>query len=423
MRIRLARPWGEMEHKVHGEFYNRPGVVRLFGHDVIGHNNSLRVSELQIRSDGRQMISTNPAKTEGLIWSLDDERLAHRLRWSNDFGQLRVTAARYDASGAWAIFGLINGEIHFVSSTTGRVMHSIAPCQNRGDTGCHASVIISIAASPNGDFFASLDVSGLLIQWDMQSRTRRRAWSLTNRGAGMITISPDSSRLAAFTETIGAGSVFAFSSSDGAEQLRIETRRQNGVLISGPGAVTRIAFNPTELTIAGQVYSPGSLLATASGRPETEIVLWGVENGAPVMRLGAIINPTEADPQRQTSAFTDLQFGPGGTLYATNIDRCIYHFLLDPGVLLRRFCSAFVASAHSLALHPDGERIYSGHYGLIDRWSLTDLNRTNAHRNSLTIPNGLASLRGFMIAQPDGETNFAFGNGRTISLARPTVAP
>ncbi|MDE0881389.1 MAG: hypothetical protein OSB21_02235 [Myxococcota bacterium] len=90
-------------------------------------------------------------------------------------------------------------------------------------------------------------------------------------------------------------------------------------------------------------------------------------SGAPVVRFDAVIDPTEQNEFYQRGSFNDLHFAPGGIIYAANSDQCVYQFLVEPAARLRRYFFAYRGAASSVALHPDGEHLYSGFAAYIAR--------------------------------------------------------
>jgi len=195
----------------------------------------------------------------------------------------------------------------------------------------HQSPITSIAFNPDGQTFASSSEDGLILLWDVATRTRLEPPLVgPSGGVTSLAFSPD-------------GKTLASGNADNTLRLwDVTTHRPLGGPLTGhTGRVTSVAFNPSD----------GSSLA--SGSEDTTIILWDIQTRQP--------KALPLSWYTSTSSVLSLAFSPDGkTLVSGQRDSTLILWDLATYQPIGKPLTAQKDGIRSVAFSSDGRSFAGG---------------------------------------------------------------
>ena len=244
----------------------------------------------------------------------------------------------------------------------------------------HASIIGSIAFSPDGTRLASGDWNGFVKVWDVRTRQLLRTFEKNLYGVNAVAFSPSGNEVA-----VGGKDYWSFKLVDAASGRTI--RKFEG----HEGEIHAVAFSPD-----------GRLLAAGDGRGLTK--LWDIASGRLVRDLAG-----------HGQAVRAVAFTPDGRQVLTaGFDTSIIVWDVATGSVARhltgsaiwRFAQKLTGSGPerhedvfiSLAISPDGKWVASGSWGSIRNVKLWDL----AQGKLVRVLDGLSDSVQAVAFTPDG---------------------
>jgi len=206
-----------------------------------------------------------------------------------------------------------------------------------GDTE-HASAVISVAISPDGETLASGNVDSTIKVWRLSDGALLRTLTGHTGSVGSVAISPDGETLVSGSED---STIKVWRLSDGALL---------GTLTGHTGSVGSVAISPDGETLA-------------SGSEDGTIKVWRLLDGALLRTLTG-----------HTLSVFSVAISPDGAMLVSggSGDQTIKVWRLSDGTLLRTL-TGHAWSVRSVAISPDGETLASGSAdNTIKVWRLSD---------------------------------------------------
>ncbi|KAG8961625.1 hypothetical protein FRC03_005135 [Tulasnella sp. 419] len=308
----LESPWEK-------ELHSSPRLVLTDGYDIWNRNlftltaHSRELNAVAYSPDGLLLASgSNDGKV--IIWDSRTGAQVHSLEYPSNV----VTAVAFSPDGSVIASGSMYGSVRIWNTATGILVHSLNG---------HSLLVTSVSFSPSGDVVVSGSSDRTVILWDSRTGSLIRILDSEFGEVMWATFSPHGAQIISWAVN---------------SPIIIWDAQTGTVLSRLPADESR------EETHTVAISPDGALLASASGK---DVVLWDYRSRKVLKRL-----------KEDRGTVLCVAFSPDGRFLATGLDTGqITTWNATAGSKVGIF-TGHISRVTSLAVSPDGSRLFSGSY-------------------------------------------------------------